>query len=156
MNGETSKKVTSAEGDCFLRKDKIPSLKGKVKISGKSELEIAALIHRSLGIDLSVYVCSENLVICRLCYNMFHAYNKVLKRVNQIVDGIKQKFENNGPLRIKRSSKDSTKPPEPGGYSLVWAIWGRAAGQGMVFGLAVLNRVYNLTCLCPKQVKNLS
>ena len=23
----------------------------------------------------------------------------------------------------------------------------------MVFGLAVLNRVYNLTCLCPKQVK---
>ena len=22
------------------------------------------------------------------------------------------------------------------------------------FGLAVLNRVYNLTCLCPKQVKN--
>ena len=43
-----------------------------------------------------------------------------------------------------------------GGYSLIWAIWGRAAGQGMVFGLAVLNRVYNLTCLCPKQVKNLS
>ena len=24
------------------------------------------------------------------------------------------------------------------------------------FGLAVLNRVYNLTCLCPKQVYNLS
>ena len=24
------------------------------------------------------------------------------------------------------------------------------------FGLAVLNRVYNLTFLCPKQVKNLS
>ena len=23
-------------------------------------------------------------------------------------------------------------------------------------GLAVLNRVYNLTCLCPKQVENLS
>ena len=43
-----------------------------------------------------------------------------------------------------------------GGYSLIWAIWGRVAGQGMVFGLAVLNRVYNLTCLCPKQVKNLS
>ena len=42
------------------------------------------------------------------------------------------------------------------GYSLIWAIWGRAAGQGMVFGLAVLNRVYKLTCLCPKLVKNLS
>ena len=41
--------------------------------------------------------------------------------------------------------------PGGGGYSLIWAIWGRAAGQGMVFGLAVLNRVCNLTCLCPKQ-----
>ena len=112
MNGETPQKVTSAEGDCFLCKDKIPSLKEKVKIFGKSELEIGALIHRSLGIDLSVYVCSENLVICRLCHNMLNAYNKVLKRVNQIVDGIKQKFENNGPLRFKRLSKDSTKPPE--------------------------------------------
>ena len=29
-----------------------------------------------------------------------------------------------------------------GGFSLIWAIWGRAAGQGMVFGLAVLNRVW--------------
>ena len=44
-----------------------------------------------------------------------------------------------------------TSVPGGGEYSLIWAIWGRAAGQGMVFGLAVLNRVYNLTCLCPKQ-----
>ena len=46
--------------------------------------------------------------------------------------------------------------PGGGGYSFIWAMWGRAAGQGMVFGLAVLNRVYDLTCLSPKQVKNLS
>ena len=51
MSGETPKKVTSAEGDCFLCKDKIPSLKEKVKIFGKSELQIGALIHRSLGVD---------------------------------------------------------------------------------------------------------
>ena len=109
MSGETPKKVTSAEGDCFLCKDKIPSLKEKVKIFGKSELQIGALIHRSLGVDLGVYVGSK---ICRLCYNMLNAYNKALKKVNQIVDGIKQKFESNGPLRIKRLSKDSTKAPE--------------------------------------------
>ena len=112
MSGETPKKVTSAEGDCFLRKDKIPSLKEKVKIFGKSELQIGGLIHRSLGVDLGVYVGSENLAICLLCYNMLNAYNKALKKVNQIVDGIKQKFESNGPLRIKRLSKDSTKAPE--------------------------------------------
>ena len=112
MSGETPKKVTSAEGDCFLCKDKIPSLKEKVKIFGKSELQIGALIHRALGVDLGVYVGSENLAICRLCYNMLNAYNKALKKVNQIVDGIKQKFESNGPLRIKRLSKDSTKAQE--------------------------------------------
>ena len=76
MSAETPKKVTSAEGDCFLCKDKIPSLKEKVKIFGKSELEIGALIHRWLGVDLSVYVGSENLAICCLCYNMLNAYSK--------------------------------------------------------------------------------
>ena len=43
-----------------------------------------------------------------------------------------------------------------GGYSLIWVVRVRATGQGMFFlaffGLAVLNRVYNLSCLCPKQV----
>ena len=39
----------------FLCKGKIPSLKEKVKIFGKSELEIGALIHRSLGVDLCLF-----------------------------------------------------------------------------------------------------
>ena len=67
MSVETPKKVTSAEGDCFLCKDKIPSPKEKVKIFGKSELEISALIHRSLGVDLSVYVGSENVACVITC-----------------------------------------------------------------------------------------
>ena len=29
----------------------------------------------------------------------------------------------------------------------MWLIQGGAAGQGMVFGLFVLNRVYNFMCL---------
>ena len=44
----------------------------------------------------------------------------------------------------------------PGGYSLMWPIQGRAAGHGMVFGLSVLHRVYNLMQVCPKQGLNLS
>ena len=31
-----------------------------------------------------------------------------------------------------------------GSYSLIWPIWGCAAGQGRVFGLFVLNRVYKV------------
>ena len=82
----------SAKGDCFFCfcfcfvfycKDKIPSLKEKVKIFGRSDMEIGALIHRSLGADLSVYVGSENLAICRLCYNMLNAYSKAFRKRNQ-------------------------------------------------------------------------
>ena len=40
---------------------------------------------------------------------------------------------------------------EGGGYSLIWPIQGCAAGQGMVFVLSVLNRVYNFAQVCPKQ-----
>ena len=34
-------------------------------------------------------------------------------------------------------------PGGGGGLSLIWPIWGCAAGQDMVFVLSVLNRVYN-------------
>ena len=41
------------------------------------------------------------------------------------------------------------------GYSRIWPIRGRAAGQGMFFfGLAVLDKVYKITHLCPKQGQN--
>ena len=66
--------------DCRLCKEKIPSLEEKVKIFRKSELQIGALIHRSLGVDLGVYTGSENLAICCLRYNMLNAYNKALKK----------------------------------------------------------------------------
>lgn len=63
------KKVSLAKGDCFLCTGKISSLKEKVKIFGKSELEISALIHRTVGVDfsdnLSVYVSRENLAECQ-------------------------------------------------------------------------------------------
>ena len=38
-----------------------------------------------------------------------------------------------------------------GGYSLIWPIRRCAAGQGMVFGLNVLNRVCDFVRVCPKQ-----
>ena len=49
-------------------------------------------------------------------------------------------------LKIRGVNRETMKTggsvhPGGGGYSLIWAMWGRAAGQGMVFGLAVLNRV---------------
>ena len=42
-------------------------------------------------------------------------------------------------------------PPRGRGYSLIWPIRGSATGQGMVFVLSILNRVYNFAQVCPKQ-----
>ena len=36
----------------------------------------------------------------------------------------------------------------------MWPIQGCATGQGMVFGLSVLHRVYNFVQVCPKQVRS--
>ena len=40
-----------------------------------------------------------------------------------------------------------------GGYSLIWLIRGCAAGQRMVLGLFVLNRVHNFICLSSQGVQ---
>ena len=37
-----------------------------------------------------------------------------------------------------------------GGHSLMFSIWGCATGQGMVFYLFDLNRVYNFMQTCAK------
>ena len=41
--------------------------------------------------------------------------------------------------------------PGGGGCSLIWPIRGCATGQGMVFVLSVLNRVYNSARVCSRQ-----
>ena len=45
----------------------------------------------------------------------------------------------------------------PGGGTPLFGLYGDVPlDRVWFFGLAVLNRVYNLTCLCPKEGKNLS
>ena len=49
--------------------------------------------------------------------------------------------------------KASTMPEKyPGGTPLFGLYGDVPVDRVWFFGLAVLNRVYNLTCLCPKQV----
>ena len=83
MSGETPKKVTSAEGDCFLCKDKIPSLKEKVKIFGKSELQIGALIHRSRRSDDRKCVCCSQATSFSviLCFSKDETAHELPKRM---------------------------------------------------------------------------
>ena len=52
-------------------------------------------------------------------------------------------------FKRSRILKDGYSPR--GGYSLIWPIRGCAAGQGMDFGLSVLNRVCDFVRVRPKQ-----
>ena len=47
-------------------------------------------------------------------------------------------------------------PPGGGGYSLIRALWGHAASQGMFFGIFVLNRVSILSFVVLIKVSILS
>jgi len=55
--------------------------------------------------------------------------------------------------RLHKQNKALNKSPgtkaRGGGYSPILPIRGRTVGQGMVFGLSVLNRIQNFNQVCP-------
>lgn len=65
-SGETLKKISTSEV-CFLCKVKVSS-EEKIKVFGKSSLEIHKLILHSTELDLSAYVGSDSAAIC--CSNV--------------------------------------------------------------------------------------
>lgn len=90
-SGETPKKI-SASDVCFLCKVKV-SCEEKIKVFGKSSLEIHKLILRSTEVDLSVYVGSDSAAICRSkCYNRLLRYKKALDKVAEFEKEIKTRF----------------------------------------------------------------
>ena len=52
--------------------------------------------------------------------------------------------------------RNMNESPGEGGYSLIWAIWGRAAGQAMVFWPCCPKQGVQFDTLCPKEGQNLS
>ena len=60
-SGETRKKISTSEV-CFLCKVKVSS-EEKIKVFGKSSLEIHKVILRSTEVDLSAYVGSDSAVM---------------------------------------------------------------------------------------------
>lgn len=109
--GETPKKISTSEV-CFLCKVKV-SCEEKIKVFGKSSLEIHKLILRSTEVDLSVYVGSDSAAICRSkCYNRLLRYKKALDKVAEFEKEIKQDFKHDGPIRVKRLAKEPGETPE--------------------------------------------
>jgi len=108
---KTPKKISSSEV-CFLCKAKVSS-KEKIKVFGKSTVAIHLLILHSTEVDLPVYIGSDLAAICcTRCYNRLLRYKRALGRVEEIDHEIKQDFQNDGPLRVKRLAKELGQKPE--------------------------------------------
>ena len=57
-----------------------------------------------------------------------------------------------GTEKLQYVSLESREKASPGGYSLIWVMRVRAAGQSMLFWPRCPKQGIQLACLCPKQV----
>ena len=104
--------TTVREDICFLCKDSCLS-KDKIKVFGRSSLEISALIARATKVDLSVYVTSdrEKAVICNTtCYKRLVKYQNVLRKLDAVVGEIQRDFRGRGLSRGKRLVSEQNRP----------------------------------------------
>ena len=115
MQRETPKKICHDGESCFLCKGTFSVAKEKIRVFGKSSLDISSLIHRALNVDLTVYVDREQLAICRTqCYSWIVRYKNAVQKVEEIGGEIKRNFGGDFPFRVKRMAKDHFNSSERG------------------------------------------
>ena len=111
MAADAEPDTTVREAICFLCKDPCLS-RDKIKVFGRSSLEISALIARATKVDLSVYVASdrEKAVICNSCYKRLVKYQNVLRKLDAVVGEIQRNFRGRGLSRGKRLVSAQNRP----------------------------------------------
>ncbi len=110
---ETPKKLSHRAECCFLCKNVLPDQHEKIRVFGKSSIDIPNLIFRATNVDLSLYVGCENLSICRMkCYKILTRYKNALQKVDEIKHEITREFTGNMlvPVSVKRMAKDVEEP----------------------------------------------
>lgn len=104
---ETPKKISHSAELCFLCKIAFPTNNEKIRVFGKSNIDIHSLILRATNVDLSAYVGCESLAICRTsCYKRLVRYKNAIKKVDEIEYEIKQDFDKITSLSTKRMAKE--------------------------------------------------
>ena len=107
---ETPKKISHDCECCILCRGKFSAAKEKMRVFGKSNVDICSLVYRATNVDLSVYVDCEKLAICRTqCYNRIVRFNNALQKVDEISEEIRGYFGGSVSLRVKRMAKDNCK-----------------------------------------------
>lgn len=102
---QTPKKVVRSELFCFLCGCNLG--KDRVRVFGKSAVDIAGLIKRSLDVDVSVYSSSELFICTATCLRRLKRLEKVTENFQMMKNEIRSDFEKGG-LRSKQLRRDST------------------------------------------------
>ena len=109
----TPKKLSNSEEFCFLCIDNFSLPKSKIKVFGKSALDIPSLILEATKEDVNVYVERERFYICRMkCYNRLLRYQNTLRKVEEISFEIQKDYQSDDSVRVKRLVKEPGRLPE--------------------------------------------
>ena len=105
--------MSSSEEFCFLCKDNFSPLKSKIKVLGKSALDIPSLILKATKEDVNVNVERERFYICQMkCFNWLVRYQNALQKVEEISFEIQKDYQSNDSVHVKRLSKQLGRLPE--------------------------------------------
>ena len=100
--GETPKKIVG--NNCFLCSfPLIPA--GRVRVFGKSSVDISGLIESAVEIDVSAFSSSDPFV-CTKCYKRLLRFEKIKTNLRTVQEEIKEDYKK-GELRTKRLRRDS-------------------------------------------------
>ena len=104
----TPKKLSNSEEFCFLCKASFSLPKSKIKVLGKSALDIPSLILKATKEDVNVYVEGERFYICRIkCYNRLVRYQNALRKVEEIGLEIQKDYQSDDSVRVRCGSREN-------------------------------------------------
>lgn len=101
---ETPKKIVRSDLACFLCACRLS--KDKVRVFGKSAVDIPGLIKSAIDIDAAVFSSCE-LFVCNACYKKLIRFERTAGSLRALQRELKENYEKGG-LRTKRLRKDST------------------------------------------------
>ena len=79
----------------------------KIRVYGKSSIDIPSLILRATKVDLAHYVGCDKFAICRMsCYKRLTRYKNALQKVEDVEYEIAREFNLLVPVSVKRMAKD--------------------------------------------------
>ena len=104
---ETPKKIVESKLCCFLCGCTLN--KERVRIFGKSSVDIQGLIKAAIDVDVTVFSSSEIFICTANCYRRLIRFEKISNNLCTLKKEIKKDYDNGGSgVRTKRLRKETT------------------------------------------------